>query len=118
MWYICHRNKYSQKNVFCKQLWLYDNIIIMEKNNDKEETKKSLYEYLYDNMYGEYVILKNLYKEEEIEHLYKMGFLSRGEDANRKERYKLTALGKKQIRMRCTRERVSKSLDTILSILE
>ncbi len=79
--------------------------------------KDSLYEHLNIHNDGEFGFLMKIFNKEEIEHLCKIGFLSRGEDADKKERYKLTSLGKRQIKVRCTRDRIEHSMDAILTIL-
>lgn len=90
------------------------NVVKMKKNTEGKDT---LCEYLNSHQYGELNMLER-FDQDELVHFCKMGYMTRGEDAQQHQRYKLTVLGKQQIRMMCTRERLEGSVDKILSILE
>lgn len=77
---------------------------------------KDLYEFLNDNCNGSLSEL-NDFAIEDVTHLCKLGFLTRGKDGQNEKRYKLTSLGKKQVRIVCAQNRVENALDTILEIL-
>lgn len=88
----------------------------MEKVAKTSLSRGTIYEYLNKNGDG-YLSSLDSFGQNEVTHLCKLGFLTRGKDSENRKRYRVTSLGRKQIRIVCAQNSMENALDTIIDIL-